>query len=63
VIGSVTKDDGETHLLVAGGFHLTLVELQRGTRTPSWGSAIVAIGPLTTTDGLRELHALRLATH
>jgi hypothetical protein len=60
VIGFVTKDSGETHLLVTGGFHVTLVELKPGTHRPSWGSRIVAVGPLTTTDGLREIQAIRL---
>ena len=31
VVGFLTKDNGETHLLVTGGFHLTLVELKPGT--------------------------------
>jgi hypothetical protein len=60
VIGSFTNGVGETHVLVAGGFHLTLVELKRGMHTPSWGSRIVAVGPMATTDGLRELHAITL---
>lgn len=62
VVGFVSKDDGEAHLLVAGGFHLTLVELKPHTPRPSWGSRIVAVGPLSSTDGLRELEAQRLVT-
>jgi hypothetical protein len=60
VVGFITKDGGETHLLVTGGFHFTLVELKRGTHRPSWGSRIIAVGPMTTSDGLRELKAIRI---
>jgi hypothetical protein len=60
VIGFVNGDEGETHLLVTGAFHITLVELKLGTPKPSWGSRIVAVGPLTTSDGLRELKAIRI---
>jgi hypothetical protein len=62
VIGFVGGDEGETHLLVTGGFHITLVELKLGTRKPPWGSRIVAVGPLTRSDGLRELKAVRIVT-
>jgi hypothetical protein len=62
VIGSHTSGTtGETHLLVLGAFHATLVELQRGTAVPSWGSRIIAVGPLSQGDGgLRELQAVWL---
>jgi hypothetical protein len=62
VIASFTSGEGERHVLIAGGFHLTLVELKRGMHTPSWGSRIVAVGPLATTNGLRELHAITLVS-
>lgn len=62
VIGSFTKSEPvgpETHLLVTGGFHVTLVELRPGTPVPSWGSHIVAVGPLAAEElGLRELKAV-----
>ncbi len=62
VIGSFTKSEPigpETHLLVTGGFHMTLVELRPGTPVPSWGSRIVAVGPLAAEElGLRELKAV-----
>lgn len=60
VVGSITNANGETHLLLTGGFHLTLVQLRRGAHTPSWGSRIIAIGPLGRADGLRELQAISL---
>jgi len=58
----MTNGVGETHVLVAGGLHLTLVELRRGMRTPFWGSRIVAVGPVGRSNGLRELHALTLVS-
>jgi hypothetical protein len=58
VIAWATKPSGETHLLVAGGFHLTLVELKAGMHKPGWGSRITAVGPLLATDGMRELRAV-----
>jgi hypothetical protein len=55
VIASLSEN-GERHVLVTGGFHLTLVELPRGARSPGWGSRIVAVGPLQAGSfGLREL--------
>jgi hypothetical protein len=60
VIASFAADGGETHLLVAGGLHLTLVELRPGMHAPRWGSRIVAVGPLGSSDGLRELRAVSL---
>jgi hypothetical protein len=59
VIGWMSKPDGETHLLVTGGLHITVVELKPGLRKPSWGARITAVGPMTTTGGLRELQAVR----
>jgi hypothetical protein len=58
VIAWATKPSGETHLLVAGGFHLTLVELKAGMHRPGLGSRITAVGPLLATDGMRELRAV-----
>lgn len=50
---------GEPHVLVTGGFHLTLVELRSGARIPPRGSRITAVGPLFHGEwGLRELKAL-----
>jgi hypothetical protein len=62
VTASIVKDDGDTHVLVAGGFHLTLVQLPHGAHAPSWGSRIVAVGPLGSTDGVRELQAIRVVS-
>ena len=62
VLASFTKSDGETHLLVTGGFHVTLIEVERGTKLPSWGSRIVAVGPMIGESyGLREVRAISLA--
>jgi hypothetical protein len=62
VMGSQTKSNGETHLLVLGGFHATLVEVERGDKLPGWGSRIVAIGPIIgSSAGLREVRAVSLA--
>lgn len=60
VVGYVTKDDGETHLLVTGGLHVTLVEIPPGSHKPAWGSRVTAVGPLTSTDGLREVQTIQL---
>jgi hypothetical protein len=61
VIGSVTKSSGETHLLVTGGLHFSLVELKPGMRAPGWGSRITAVGPMGSGEGgFRELKALRV---
>lgn len=60
VIGS-TSEGGERHVIVTGGFHVTLVELPRGVRTPAWGSRIVAVGSLQSASfGLRELIVERI---
>lgn len=58
-----THTDGsrkETHLLVLGGFHMTLLELPRGTtHAPPWGSRVLAVGPLSRDiAGLREMQAV-----
>lgn len=60
VVASQTKDrDGESHLLVIGGFHFTLVELPSGAHVPAWGSRITVVGPLFSGSyGLRELKAV-----
>jgi hypothetical protein len=49
---------GEIHLAVVGGFHLTLVRLPDGSRTPGIGARVTAIGPLLRArDGQREVQA------
>lgn len=62
VVASIAKSesgDGERHVLVTGGFHVTLVELDGKTPTPSLGARITAVGPLQRASyGLRELIAL-----
>lgn len=51
----------ETHVAVVGGFHVVLVRLPEGAPTPSWGTHIVAIGPLfRARDGQREVQAFWL---
>jgi hypothetical protein len=51
----------ETHVAVLGGFHIVLVRLPEGAPTPSWGTHIVAIGPLfRARDGQREVQAFWL---
>ncbi len=51
----------ETHVAVVGGFHIVLVRLPEGAPTPSWGTHIVAIGPLFhARDGQREVQAFWL---
>jgi hypothetical protein len=48
----------ETHLLVVGGFRVTLVQLPRGARPPGWGSRITAVGAMFTNgSGVREVQA------
>lgn len=61
VIGSATNSRGETHMLVVGGFHATLVQLPTGTHALPWGSHVTAVGPLNSGDVLRELQAVRVA--
>jgi hypothetical protein len=62
VIGSVTKSNGETHLLVTGGLHFSVVELKPGMRAPGWGSRITAVGPMGSGEGgFRELKALHVS--
>jgi hypothetical protein len=54
---------GEVHVAVLGDFHLVLVKLPAGRRTPSWGSDIVAVGPLVRgRDGLLEVGATQVTT-
>lgn len=61
VIATQSKRDGETHLLVLGGFHVTLVELPDRAHMPSWGSRVVAVGPMqAASHGLREVKAITL---
>lgn len=64
VVGIVTKaasDDGERHVLVTGGFHVTLVELREDMPTPAWGSVVTVVGPLQKASfGLREMIALTI---
>jgi hypothetical protein len=52
---------GEVHVAVIGGFHLTIVRLPIGSRTPSLGTRLVAVGPLVRArDGQRELQAFKV---
>ena len=52
---------GESHVAVVGGFHLTIVRLPDGARTPSLGTRLVAVGPLVRArDGQREVQAFRV---
>lgn len=64
VVGSIAKSesgDGERHVLVTGGFHVTLVELDGDLASPPLGSRITAVGPLQRASyGLRELIALSI---
>jgi hypothetical protein len=49
---------GEVHVAVVGGFHLTLVRLADGSHAPSFGSRVVAVGPLVRArNGQREVQA------
>jgi hypothetical protein len=60
-VSASDSGDGERHVLVAGAFHVTLVELHGAMRTPPIGSTVVAIGPLQRASlGLREMIALKL---
>lgn len=52
---------GETHVAVVGGFHLTIVRLPDGSRTPSLGTRLIAVGPLIRArDGQHEVQAFRV---
>lgn len=52
---------GEVHLAVIGDFHLTLVRLPDAVATPSFGTRVVAVGPLLRArNGQREVQAFRL---
>jgi len=54
-------DPLEAHVGVISDFHFVLVRLPDGARTPSFGSRVVAIGPLVRArDGQREVQAFRL---
>jgi hypothetical protein len=51
----------ETHVAVVGGFHLTIVRLPDGMRTPAVGTRLVAVGPLVRArNGQREVQAFRV---
>jgi hypothetical protein len=51
------------HLLVAGAFHLIVVELPKGASGPGLGSWITAVGPLVSARAaLREIKALTVAS-
>lgn len=55
-------DRGESHVAVLGGFHVVLVKLPIGTAPPSWGAAVVAVGPLVRSrSGMLELQSLRMS--
>jgi hypothetical protein len=48
----------EAHVALLGYFHVVLVRLPEGARTPANGARVVAIGPLfRARDGLREVQA------
>jgi hypothetical protein len=52
---------GEIHVAVVGGFHLTIVRLPEGSRTPSLGTRVVAVGPLVRArNGQREVQAFKV---
>ena len=52
----------EIHVAVVGGFHLTIVRMPDGSRTPSLGSRLIAVGPLVRArNGQREVQAFRVA--
>jgi hypothetical protein len=52
---------GEVHVAVIGGFHLTIVRLPLGSRAPSLGTRVVAVGPLVRArNGQRELQAFEV---
>jgi hypothetical protein len=54
---------GEIHVAVIGGFHLTIVRLPDGSRTPSLGTRLVAIGPmLRARNGQREVQAFKVVS-
>lgn len=57
----IKGNERDLHVLVTGGFHVVLVELTGGTKSPPLGSFITAVGPLSTASmGLHELHAVWL---
>jgi hypothetical protein len=52
---------GEVHVAVIGGFHLTIVRLPVGSRTPSIGTRLIAVGPLVRArNGQREVQAFKV---
>lgn len=54
-------DPGESHVAVISDFHLTIVLVPDGAPTPSWGSHVVAVGPLLRSrSGQREVEAYTL---
>jgi hypothetical protein len=56
-----TSGDRQRHVVVAGDFHVTLVELGPSMRTPRLGSTVAVAGPLQRGGaGLREMIALSL---
>lgn len=51
----------ESHIAVISNFHVTLVLVPNGAPTPSWGSHVVAVGPLVRSrSGQREVEAYSL---
>jgi hypothetical protein len=51
----------EAHVGLISDFHLVVVRLPDGAPTPSWGSRVVAVGPLLRArDGQREVQAFKL---
>jgi hypothetical protein len=52
---------GESHVAVIGDFHLTIVRLPDGARTPPLGGRLIVVGPLVRArDGQREVQAFRV---
>jgi hypothetical protein len=52
---------GETHLAVLSEFHVMVVKLPPGGRSPGWGSRITAVGPMVRArNGLREIQAFEV---
>jgi hypothetical protein len=54
----------EAHVALLGYYHVVLVRLPPGARTPANGARVVAIGPLfRARDGLREVQAFWFDAH
>jgi hypothetical protein len=52
---------GEVHVAIVSDFHLVIVRLPDGSRAPSLGARLVAVGPLLRArNGQRELQAFKV---